>query len=760
MAVPRNISAQRDFSAGEVDADIKRDDERPEFKSGLRQASNVRILNSRKLSNRCGRRVLFKETGRVDEIVMSGATFYLAFSAGTLRVYSAAGTQVFTESGRPWSNATAKSVVWAVYEQSIYICFAGSQPRVLSYDGTTWSTANYAETVTLGSQKRTAFYRISPKNITMQPAARTGSGIAVVFSAGMNLTGAHVGTRMRFVGRQIMITAVANATHATVTIEESLIGSQVLTFAVDPTPYFNIADEVRGAVSSSVGIITQINSGAKTITVQLLTVTTTTLVGLGGGQFAFVVSESVVGPGGSLATSAVATIGNPEPVTIWDDEVMNTLRGWPASCAVDQNRLIFCNFPAVPSGICWSAIGVPGDLYPDSFPSAAIFELVPNKATVYFVLAGPESNELVFTDNGLWYIPITVTSPLIPGSVVFNVVSSDACANVQPRKAQEFLVYINSGLQRVMAIIPIGAYNRPYATRDISDVHTHLINAPIALAAPSGDAAFPERYVYVLNVDGTVAVCKLATVEGMVNVQGMVGWTPWSGGGTVAWISARLGNVLFTSRYAPNSIFSVSVVEVLDVAQYLDAAMLYNTQPSGLPIPSGKGPLWWLAGGTVDLIDQTTRMMGTYTIDPDGFLIPQNLDGEDFSSATLVVGQAWSGTIEPFVPATSPGQSAGQRMKKRRVARAVVTVKNSTGFVFARLKSGNTIPGGPALGTVMAETRVPAWNQGDIITDPPPLREQSYSFRPVGRDNDPRVAVIKDTPGSLIIEEIGLDTSI
>jgi hypothetical protein len=44
-------------------------------------------------------------------------------------------------------------------------------------------------------------------------------------------------------------------------------------------------------------------------------------------------------------------------------------------------------------------------------------------------------------------------------------------------------------------------------------------------------------------------------------------------------------------------------------------------------------------------------------------------------------------------------------------------------------------------------------------TDPPPLREECFQFRPRGRTYDPRVQLIKDTPGPLIITEVGIEAA-
>lgn len=764
MAVPKNVTGQRDFSAGELDPEMKRGEEMPEYKAGARQMSNWRILNSRKVKNRCGRRALFKASDRVEEYqIAPGVSYKFAFPSGAFKIFDSTGAQVFTEA-RPWNATTAANVVWAPFDKTIVVTFSGMQPRVYTWDGSvTWTAADYAVTLVNGNQYRSPFYRISPKNVTMLPAARTGAGVAVTFSAGMNLTAGMVGVRMRFVEREIEIATVATPTTGTINILQSLPGSQQLGFAVDPRPVFSIGDEVIGSITNSRGIVTA-TSGVD-ITVQLLTLNTISGPFSGAGTTtvtAFLNAETIAGPGGGLVCTSISLIGNPQAVVVWDDEVFNSFRGWPASCFADQSRLGFCDFPSTPNGISWSAVGLPNDLYIGPNPGDAFFELVPNKSRVFYVIPGMDGSEFVFCDNRLYYIPINVQNPLKPGSVQFSTVSEDECGQVLPRRAGEFILYATGGLNQLMAIKIYGAYTRAYKTESVTELAARLFTSIKAIAIMTASASFAERYIFVLNAAGDVVVGKYS-LDKSGYLEGMIGWTPWTGNGTVKWVSAKGANILFTTSYTPNGIGAVQIVEQLDDSRYLDASQLYNTQPSGLPIPGGKGPLWYIPSGSVDLMDGPlgTRMMGTYLIDANGFLIPQFNGGEDLTSVNLVVGQTWpQAVLEPFLPAAQPGQSVDQRMRKRRVARAVITVKDSTGFLFARLKSGNTIPGGPALGTIMGQTRVPAWNSGDVVTNPPPLREQSYSFRPLGRDNDPRMCVIKDTPGPITIEEFAMDTSI
>lgn len=772
MSIPKIIGSQRDFSAGELDVTMKRADDNPVMKAGARQMSNWRILNSKALSNRPGRSVKYFDGGRVEQVTMSpGNVFDLVFGVGYISIYNAAGTRVFTSNFRgdgasliPWNASNLNQITFAVIGLSIFIAYAAGSPnnvpQVLTWDGisqvSSWQISTYLETVTASGQKRTAFYRISPRNITLLPSATSGA-INITFSSAV-LQGGMVGTRLSYCGRQLTIATTPSQISGTATVNEQLPGSEVLPFASSPAGIFNIGDVVEGSISSAKGVVLAV--GAFSITVQLIPPLTT-----------FVSTDVVAGPGGSLAMNAGATPGTPGAVSLWNDEVMNNYRGYPSSVFVDQNRLGFANFPAVPGGILWSAIGDPYDLWVDPAvatqgPSGAIFEIAPGKSQVLYVVPGMESSEFVFCDNAIYYIPINVQNPLVPGSVQFIGISAYGClAGVQPRRAEQTIVYMKAGGIQVGAIQAPGAYNRPYIIDSISELHAHLFTAstPVSIAVPSASTQFEELYIYILLANSTLLVGRYTMKNGLIEPgsdgKPNVGWAPWTGAGTTTWVSALNSVVTLVAGY-PTGTGSVGVVERLDASQYLDAAVSVNNPPTPLAPPAGKGPLWWLPGGTVTLIDQGTRMMGTYNIDANGNIIPQSIAGENLSSSQLVAGQPWTAVLEPFVPDANPGNSVGQRMFKRRVSRMATYVSSSTGFLMARLFSGPITQTSPALGTVMNSCRITAWNQGDDPTQPPPLREEAQRWRPLGRSYDPRMAVIKDTPGPILVHEISLEATV
>lgn len=845
MAIPKQLVVINDFSSGEVDVDLKRGGDSPSA-SGGRQMANWRVLNSKKKANRPGRSALFLESGRVDEILMSpGNKFFLAFGNGYLKVYNAAGAQVFSTALRgdgspiPWTTPSLGNIVWALSagtQKSVYIAyldsFPSNTPQVLTWDGvsqtSSWSIANYAEAVLAGGQKRTIFYRLSPQNVTMLPSGTTGN-ISITFSAPVLVAGM-VGTRMTWAGRQILITGITDSQHGSATVIEPLPTAQQLTLT-GSAGNFGIGDEVIGANTGATGIVisgpgSQVityNSGAGGAGTPLTgalptlgqvvtggtsgatgTVTDTSRIFDGsntifgplgvslntstqfvngeatswsGGSSAasanmtvgganlivqviqkssgniafFAVGETVAGPSGygTIATGGVAAVA-PQAISIWQDEVMNSFRGFPASVFFDQGRLGFCNFFALPSAIAWSAIGFYTDLFTDASNAANSFtEIAPGKSQVFYVQPGMESSEFVFCDNAVYYIPILPTLPLEPGSVSFQKLSEEGCIQVQPRPAEQTILYMKAGGLQVGAVQAPGAYYRPYVIDVVAEFHTHLFTSspPVTIAVPAASAQFQELYAYILLANGTVLNGHYSVRQGLLDVgpegKPKIGWLPWNGGGTVKWVSALGSSVVFTTSYAPNSVPAVSVVEQLDNTRFLDGALFVNNLPAPFTPPSGKGPLFEFPGpnSTVYLIDLGTRFMGIYNVDPNGWIIPQNQDGENLASTQLVAGQPWTAVFEPFIPDAGSGQDARQRTRRRKIVRAAVTVENSTGFVYAA-------------------SRVPAYFVGDDPTQPAPLRENTYRFRYPGRFFDPRVVLQKDTPGSLTVLEHAVETTV
>src|SRR3954471_3845354 len=102
--IPEIIGAQRDFSSGEINVALKRSDDHPARKTGLRQMANMRILNSTSVQNRPGKTALFPITfgcTRVEEFTIApGVNFKIELGVGRLQFINSAGVTINSFGGQ------------------------------------------------------------------------------------------------------------------------------------------------------------------------------------------------------------------------------------------------------------------------------------------------------------------------------------------------------------------------------------------------------------------------------------------------------------------------------------------------------------------------------------------------------------------------------------------------------------------------------------------------------------------------------------
>lgn len=755
------LNSQRDFSSGELDIQTKRRDDLPIMKAGGRQMSDWRVLNSGIIQQRPGRTAKFLQpfSGRVDEIqVAPGLAFYFCFDGnGAVTIRNSGGTPVAISgpNSYPWNAATVDKIVWTVVKvdvatTDVVICFPNFPMTIARYT-TGWNFLPFSFATDTAGNALVPFLRIAAPGATMTLSASAGVGVSMtlLMSAAV-FVAAHVGVQFRFANQRMVITAVTDALNATATAIDAMLPCQNMT--VGDSAGFALGQAIQGATSGCKGIVVAIPDGSH-VTAQVL-------------NFAqgFLGTEPLEGPNTKTTISAVVDV-SPIACTVWDEQIISAARGWPQSCTSDRGRLVLCDLPSTPNGILWSGTGSPYDFQVGALATNAMAELIAGNPRIYHI--GAWYDEIVFTDRGVWYIPVGITTVLAPGNVSFLPISNEAASQVRPAFTSEGFLYVNAGNNRINAILGTGAAysTRPYIIQDVTQYHTHLFAiGPKAIAVATGDGQFPERYVYVTMLDGSSIVGRYEPGKDMqvgVVTNRWIGWMPWNRGSPnkINWISTLSPDVIMTTTYPLPLGGSVAVLEAVDDTRYVDASVMINAPLSALAPGAGFGPLWWLPGGIVYLVDGATSL-GYRSVDAKGFIIAMS-PGEDLSSPTLTAGQLYTPIFEPFVPNAEPGQDAKQRTKRRSIGRAVVTVQNSTGFVFAKLYSGPSGPHLPNAGDLIGIRRVTAWNQDDNQDGPPvPLREQSYSFRPSGRAYDPRVAVIKDTPGPLQLIEVGIEVSV
>jgi hypothetical protein len=609
---------------------------------------------------------------------------------------------------------TAYDYLWVVVAQggsaaTMYIAQVVFTKPVAAVSDTNWILSAFRFEETAAGAKRQPYYRYATRGIAMTCSARTGT-INVTFD-GPALDPLHVGTSFRFHGRELMIRSVTSAQAGTAAVIEKLPPTvRVVCTTANGRDSFRLGDVVLGETSGAVGLAVAFNS-------------TTGLDVIVYEGSNFIDTERIASGAGSAVVS-----GTPAEITlaaspVWDEALMSDYRGWPRSASYDRSRVTLSDFPQVPRGIAWGAVGAARDLAVGADADSGFLEYAPGNVRVLHVVGGPD--QFVITDQGVMYIPISEASPLQPGSVAFRQIAAIGALSVRPVAMQEGIVYAAADGKTLIGIIPTGQTAFPYRAASISDFHADLFTSEVrALAAMSGGGTTAEQYLWVLLAGGTALVGKFDPSNEWV------GFVPVTGEGTIKWISALGGEVRFNVQYQADDSDLPWAIETLDKEQYVDGGVPLNlATPALRPDPDdSSGRLWFLAGLDVALMDGTTYL-GTRAVDSNGDLVEES--GDDFSAATVMAGLPFTLDIGPWLPNEGEGPERGQRRRRRRVKKAIAVVQDATEFTFM----GRTFGGAaPADGTYLAPGQ--------------------------GRTYDPEVPLTKAKPGPFTLVDLDAEVTI
>lgn len=729
MSAPE-LSPQVDFSGGQINETARRRSDMPVVRAGARKALNWRITNTSQLCYRPGRRALFPAGGARDDSfrVSTGEEFRITFQPGAITLRAPDGGIIATSQSIAylWREADVNLISWAQAQDNIYICYPGMRPQIVAWDriNRAWSFGQFAFDSGGGVIKQ-PYYRLSALGATFSYSGVSGS-ITLTCSQAF-FTAAMIGATLSILGQQVTITAVASATSATATPSYRLPDA-IAVNVVDTTPFQvgQIVSAVNQNIKFEVGFIDAVGKLVHGVLMSNLTFQT--------GQFTN--ADTLVSPLGSSKFGAAApVIGAANlPTVQWQEEFMSSARGWPASVSYDRGRIIFSDFPQAQNAILWSAIAAPQSFWVDSVaaanqPSAganansAMLELITGNPHVRYVI-GWQQGQFTFSDRGVFFTPISNSSPLIPGSVEFNRISDDGTALIRPVTIQDAIIFMNAGGKRCSAVRATGTATRPFIAEDVSDAHGDLFKSPIQIAVANGDV-HPERYIYVLNADSSVVVGKIIP---RTDEKIFVGWVPWTSKGFVTWLMAVGPSVYLTTRYDGHAY----VVEVEDDSTFFDMATTLNAPASGMTPPLGKGPLWLLPGATVSLMDRNLDL-GDRIVDADGFVIANGQ--EDLTSPTLQAGFFTPAEFQPIVHVQN-----SDRTEKIAISEATANVNSATTFT-------------------LGKKVFPTQKFDDDSEGQPVLLDRSVRVRPLGRSYDPTISLVKHRPGPITLCEFSMKVS-
>lgn len=636
MARRRTFS--NDLTAGEIGPEfLQRTDEELLNKSA-QTLGNTIVLNAGGARRRPGGRPRVATSGVKRRLEVFDLTDddlrEVVISAGKLEIFD--GVTLEDTIVGPWLETDIDTITVVNGDNEFYI-LGGFPIQVLAYDGATFSMGAFVFSSGIGSALRQPYWRFAAKGITLLPSAASGT-ITVTASSAVFVAG-HVGTRFRYLNNEIEITVVTSDVLATGTVITPLYPTvQITVSSVAP---YKVGHIVKGDTTEIQGQVAAVGVG--TIDVTLLD-----------GYTYFDAAEVIVSPEGRATASGVSLV-SPAASTIWDEQMVSSVRGYPRTGALHRNRLILAGFPEAANAVAASAIGFPKDFDLGSAADQdAFIEALgddPNAAIRHIIAA---EQMVLLTDRGCYYVPESEQSPLSPTRVQFLRISPDGASRVRPILTPEGVVFVDNA-DRLLVIAATGSVRASWAVSELSLLAKHLVTGPIELTYVDGLGARSERYILVRNADGTIAVMNYRRGADQA---GMTLWTPAPGTDWQAFAAWKTG------LYCVHD----GILCDIDLDTVMDLQCDYS---AACPLMTGRS-VYVMRGNQV--------WRGPFTVDGSGLI-----DGIA-PAAGLAIGHDFRVSVRPNAPV-----SKYIGFERRRYPRLWVDVLNSGAFrVNGDLRTGWT----------------------------------------------------------------------
>ena len=709
---------QADFSVGEIDPDhVLRVDTKVRGQS-VRSALNCQLLNSGAASARPGSSLVEAQLGDgwLFVMVVNATVYFCIITPGALRVYlQSTRAKVVELTGQPWTADMMPPLRIAPYGNQAFVFHASLPTQIIAVDTTgAWTVTPMSFGAGYGGALRQPYYRFAAPGLTVTPSALTGA-VTLAASAPYFVAG-HVGLRFQLQGREVDITGVTDSTHATATVVQSLYPTK--TIMVASSPNYDVGELIQGEDSNAQGVV--IATSGTNVTVLMNTFT----------DFFYdsaatpPTGENVVGLNASLAIQATpSTPVSPAPVLEFTEQAISAVRGYPATGTIHDNRLMLGALPQVQFGILGSAIDDFSDFQVGTSDSDAFFELIGDTDSGVVQHLCSVEQLLVMTTRHMLYVPESESYPLTPTNFTLLRTGPDGAGSAVPVSISEGAIYVNTAGGSVIGAFPTGDVRRSWRTTNMSYLCSHLIKQPRQIAYVSGAPTISERYAYLVNADGTMAVLTYDDSD----ANAVPGWTPWSTQGVWRSVAAYDGECWTLVQRTLNG-ETIYTLEVFDSARWADAmcdvaATAYVGPSTGQTVLTPAGPQATdslyicpaLAGSTCSLLIGG-GYLGEVTLDAAGlFGVP------DYEGA-ISLGFGFQSQLVRWPPLDEPNDNAS-RVTKRRISGIVMRY---TG----RLMSVN--------GAFR-----PAYDGGDDTSQPPPIRDETYRFPGFGWSYEPTATVAR-----------------
>lgn len=739
MAGRKEMIWQNDFSLGAVRPEAEERDDTDLITASLFEAENTVTLSTGQAERRPG--LLYLDDSLSAQVFSvslgKGRNYqlhilrygYALFDENEALVTSSDSVDWKLLDANPFgSYAFTDMQFWAVSipDQSAIIIgskyFAMRALRVNDAGVWEFGEVDYPETQ-YGSPK-IPFYR--PEGAEKMSIIPTTSGRAAFESNFDFFTAAHIGTWIRHNGTLVLIDTVTDIRHASGKSYGKI--SRTVTLTVSDASAFEEGDAVEHSVTGGPGLITQITGSD-------------IRVFCNDSYKDFPNSGKLIGPNASesITASSLSTYGS--YVALWDAQMFSKVYGYANYGSIHKGRLYLCDYAAGPRAFAASQAGDLLNFEDGANDADAFIETISadRGGDLKFIVSAEDL--LFMTTRGLYYQPSrdgNAITPLSIGPVLFSQVG---CDSVAPMPIDDGAVFIDVVGRQVYAAILSGDAYRSWRALQISPFHSHLINEPIHIGATVVGAEKPEQFVYVTNLNGTVAVFQWDRDQNRISCR------PWSTDGDFVAIYQAGKKVYALVDRRDYAGLNYRKRERFEGALYVDYASMIlvdDLRPTGgagvYPVPASENPAVHLAGYTAQVYLQGWDY-GDLLIDADGKAIIEGAPAIYPSDTVrfLQIGLGYSVRCTPWARRSIRTQSGTREVK--RIIDLYVTVRNTGSF-----KIGGAEYGGYEVGT-------------DLVS-PPPLVSREYRVGLAGGSAFKRTPIVQDRPGPFQLLKIGYKVSV
>jgi hypothetical protein len=724
MARVKQNSIQRSFQQMELREDFLESDDLEVRSQSLRSALNMKCLATRIVEARPGT-FFVADFDQAEDVVSlrpeTGVEFGLKLEDNAFQIVDRNGAEVFTQNIVPWDDARRLWVNPMRDEVMIGDPITGLYLLKYNRETKAWAFSNFEFAPAPGGELAQPYW-VHQKNATIQPSATTGS-ITITASTPIWSEG-YVGLRIRYGGREILITERVSATVLKGDVINSLPPSYNVT--VQDSREYRVGEAVVGADTNFQGIIVGISGTVLSVATQAF---------FEGPS----VGEELSGPAGSSSITAKSEV-SPVASPVWDEPLMSKLRGFPRSSANISGRIVLLDFESVSDLIVLSSSRGTDDFSVGANDDDAIVRQV-GESGQRWMHAVNMGDLVLFSDNGVHIVQSRQNGAITPSNFETEIVDETSSSTVRPVRVDDGVVFVEASGEAVSAVFLDGNVYLKWSVRRLSTFHSHLIKSPKRLCGPSLGSTSAEKYMFVVNGDGTIAA-----VSWQQNMRDeTIGFAPWvtSGsfvnvvpifGGYYAIVEREIAGKIkrFWERFSDDAVLDCAITTETLSQVGLWTADGQQMTVNGNPLVLVKPLASHLAGATVSYFLNGWDS-GDFQIGSIGEIIDEPMDsgnrqiGFNFMAEIAVwpVEKIDSGRIGSF---------------KARVFEATISVQNTLSY--DAIMNGH-------------RQTVSAYKAGDDLSEPPSLVTEVRRFSIYGNRDHPDIKFQKTRPGQFRVLAVG-----